>query len=261
VEKHIEDYLKALEVKDNDDHGVDERTVPQLKEKLDELKVRLKELKQREEAVKAHPDKQLSETDPDSRLMKQSTVGSLVGYNVQTAVDTEYKLIIAHEVTNSPVDRGQLLPIARLAQEAMGRDELTVLADRGYYKGTDIKSCVDEGMITLVPKSLTSNSGANGLFPRSAFKYDAKNNEYRCPANQILKNVRTEMSLNVLAYNLRRMISIFGVSELIKVVKAAAVYCFSVVVRLFKRLESKKYSWQYQHPVKINLGRRALNAI
>jgi len=171
--------------KDNDDHGVDERTVPQLKEKLDELKVRLKELKQREEAVKAHPDKQLSETDPDSRLMKQSTVGSLVGYNVQTAVDTEYKLIIAHEVTNSPVDRGQLLPIARLAQEAMGRDELTVLADRGYYKGTDIKSCVDEGMITLVPKSLTSNSGANGLFPRSAFKYDAKNNEYRCPANQI----------------------------------------------------------------------------
>jgi len=76
-----------------------------------------------------------------------------------------------------------------------------------------------------------------------------------------LKNVRTEMSLNVLAYNLRRMISIFGVSELIKVVKAAAVYCFSVVVRLFKRLESKKYSWQYQHPVKINLGRRALNAI
>ena len=97
VEKHIEDYLKALEDKDNDDHGVDERTVPQLKEKLDELKVRLKELKQREEAVKAHPDKQLSETDPDSRLMKQSTVGSLVGYNVQTAVDTEYKLIIAHE--------------------------------------------------------------------------------------------------------------------------------------------------------------------
>ena len=94
VEKHIADYLEALENKDSDDAGVDERTVPQLKEKLDALQTHLKELREREEEVKAHPDKQLSETDPDSRLMKQSTVGSLVGYNVQTAVDTDYKLIV-----------------------------------------------------------------------------------------------------------------------------------------------------------------------
>ena len=186
VEKHIEDYLKALANKDSDDDGVDERTVPQLKEKLDALQAHLEGLKQREIEVKAHPDKQLSETDPDSRLMKQSTVGSLVGYNVQTAVDTEYKLIVAHEVTNSPVDRGQLLPLARLAQEALGREELTVLADRGYYNGTDIKSCVEESMVTLVPKSKTSTSGARGLFPRSAFKYDPDENVYRCPADQLL---------------------------------------------------------------------------
>ena len=35
-----------------------------------------------------------------------------------------------------------------------------------------------------------------------------------------LKNVRTEMSLTVLAYNLRRMISILGVPELLKAVRA-----------------------------------------
>jgi hypothetical protein len=38
----------------------------------------------KENEVKAYPDKQLSEKDTDSRLMKQSTVGSLVGYNDQT---------------------------------------------------------------------------------------------------------------------------------------------------------------------------------
>jgi len=106
--------------------------------------------------------------------MKQSTVGSLVGYNVQTAVDTDFKLIVSHEVTNSPVDRGQLLPIARLAQHAICRDEVTVLADKGYYKGTDIRSCVLEGMIPLVPKPKTSGSGAAGLYPR------------RCPADKVL---------------------------------------------------------------------------
>lgn len=37
-----------------------------------------------------------------------------------------------------------------------------------------------------------------------------------------LKNVRTEMSLNVLGYNLRRMIRILGVSELMKVMRTAA---------------------------------------
>lgn len=328
VEKHIADYLQALANKDKDDSGVDDRSVPQLKEKLDELQAHLEELKQREDEVKAHPDKQLSETDPDSRLMKQSTVGSLVGYNVQTAVDTDYKLIVAHEVTNSPVDRSQLLPMARLAKEALGRTELTVLADRGYYKGTDIKSCVDEGMTALVPKSKTSNTGAKGLFPRSAFVYDAKKNEYRCPADQALtcrhssvekgmlidtyyvsnpicrdcalksrctqgvhrrirrwehedvlekmqeklegmpeamtlrastaehpfgtikywngsrhflmkqlKNVRTELSLNVLAYNLRRMISIVGVAELIKALVATV---FDVLYASVSRFEPLK---------------------
>ena len=186
TEKHIADYLAALDAKDNDEPGSDDRGEPELREKLASLQAHLEQLKQREKEVKAHPDKQLSETDPDSRLMKQSTVGSLVGYNVQTAVDTEHKLIIAHEVTNSPVDRSQLLPLARLAQSALCRDELTVIADRGYYKGTDIKACVDEHITTLVPRSLTSNNGARGLFPRSAFKYDAAADEYRCPANQIL---------------------------------------------------------------------------
>lgn len=328
TEKHIADYLTALENKDNDDVGVDERSEPELKEKLESLKKHLEELKRREKEVEAHPDKQLSETDPDSRLMKQSTVGSLVGYNVQTAVDTKHKLIIAHEVTNSPVDRGQLLPLARLAQSASGIEELTVLADRGYYKGTDIKACVEENMTTLVPKSKTSPTGAIGLFPRNAFKYNAECNEYRCPADQALtlrftsdekglimdtyfasslicrecklkarctvgtsrrikrwkhesvlekmeeclqqkpdamavramtvehpfgtiklwtgsrhflmkrlKNVRTEMSLNVLTYNLLRMISIVGVSELIKMIGLALVHVQSVLMWCLKPLK------------------------
>lgn len=36
----------------------------------------------------------------------------LVGYNVQSAVDTETHLIVAHEVTNKGFDRDQLAPMA-----------------------------------------------------------------------------------------------------------------------------------------------------
>ncbi len=38
----------------------------------------------------------------------------VVGYNVQTAVDTENHLIVTHEVTNTVSNRSQLAIVARL---------------------------------------------------------------------------------------------------------------------------------------------------
>jgi hypothetical protein len=55
------------------------------------------------------PDQQISLTDPDARSMATSERGTgMVGYNVQTAVDTKHYLIVAHEVTNVGHDRSQL---------------------------------------------------------------------------------------------------------------------------------------------------------
>ena len=44
----------------------------------------------------------------------------VVGYNVQTVVDTENHLIIAHEVTNSGSDRSQLANMGRQAKAVLG---------------------------------------------------------------------------------------------------------------------------------------------
>ena len=57
----------------------------------------------------------------------------MVGYNVQAVVDAKHHLIIAHEVTNVGHDRSQLANMARQAKEVTGADGLTVLADRGYF--------------------------------------------------------------------------------------------------------------------------------
>ena len=235
-----------------------------------------------------------------------------VGYNVQTAVDTEHKLIVAHDVTNAPVDRDQLLPTARLAQQAPKQKSLKVLADRGHYKGEAIQACQQSGIHALVPKPLTSQSKAKGLFGKQDFHYDTEHDHYHCPAGEVLtrretylhkgirqttyqastatcrdcrikpqcftgktrravrrsehddlleamadrlrktpeamqiraatvehpfgtikswmgtshfltrrlKNVRTEMSQHVLAYNMKRMISIMGVKPLIEAMRA-----------------------------------------
>ena len=58
----------------------------------------------------------------------------MVGYNVQTAVDAEHHLIVAHEVINVGHDRAPLEPMARRAHDAMGCEEVIALADRGYFE-------------------------------------------------------------------------------------------------------------------------------
>ena len=183
VEKHIDDYLKQLDDADKaDEQNVDDTPI---KEKIAWLKKRLSELKTLEVEVNSHPEKQLSITDPDSRLLKTQGMTRSVCYNVQSVVDTKHHLIVAHEVTNKQ-DRGQLCSLGKQAQVALDKKALTVLADKGYYSGQDIKDTQDAGMIPLVPKSDTSGSEKKGIFNRSRFKYDADRDVYICPANQVL---------------------------------------------------------------------------
>jgi hypothetical protein len=126
-------------------------------------------------------------TDPDARAMTTHSMKgtALVGYNVQTAVDTEHHLIVAHEVTNTGSDRAQLSKMAIASRDAMGVTELEAFADRGYYSGPELKACEDAGIEAYVPKSATSNAKADGRFDKADFVYDAKTNEYRCPAGSL----------------------------------------------------------------------------
>jgi len=68
--------------------------------------------------------------------------------------------------------------------DAIGTNNLTVLADRGYFKSEEIFACEQTGIKTLVPKSLTSNNKAAGLFDKADFRYIRAKDEYRCPAGQ-----------------------------------------------------------------------------
>jgi hypothetical protein len=53
---------------------------------------------------------------------------------VQTAVDTQHHLIVAHEVTNVGSDNDQLNSMAKQAREAIASEMLSVVAYRGYFK-------------------------------------------------------------------------------------------------------------------------------
>src|SRR2546427_6653475 len=185
LEESIGRYLAELDRADRQPALVTEGRVSRLKEKVAAVKAHMQRLKQIGQQLREAPDGQVSLTDPDARSMATSGRGTgIVGYNVQTAVDTKHHLIVAHEVTNLGHDRTQLSSMAKQARSATGKEELTVLADRGYFKGEEILECDQSGMTPLVPKSLTSNSKADGRFDKRDFVYIAADDEYRCPAGQ-----------------------------------------------------------------------------
>ena len=313
IDESIERYLNALDTADRTQPADLETRTAHLQEKLSKLKAQMQYLRDIEQQLKQQPEKQLSLTDPDARSMATSGRGTgVVGYNVQTAVETKHHLIVAHEVTNLGYDRTQLTKMALQSREALEVKDIEAIADRGYYKGQEILTSVQGGITPSVPKTMTSNNKAKGLYDKRDFVYIEQDNEYRCPAGnrliyhhssiedgmkidcyytsvcqscplkaqcttskerrvrrwehegvldamqdrldrnpgkmkqrrctvehvfgtlkfwmgsahflmKTIKHVSTEMSLHVLAYNLRRVINILGVEELMKSIRILAV--------------------------------------
>ena len=203
VEANIAKYLAALDTADRQEPDVAAARIPRLQDKIASMRSRLKELRQQEVQLPNEPDRQISMTDPDARSMATHGKGTgVVGYNVQTAVDTKHHLIVAHEVTNTGNDRTQLANMSVKARSCMGTEDLTVIADRGYFKGEEILKCHQAGIEVLIPKPTTSNAKAEGRFDKADFVYITKDDEYRCPAGQraIYRFTREEAGLQIRRY-------------------------------------------------------------
>ena len=190
VEASIDRYLDQLASADRAEPAED--NTQRLEDKVAALREEMARLKKLEVRMLEAPDKQLSQTDPDARSMNSRGSG-MVGYNVQSAVDSQHHLIIAHEVTNVGSDRAQLAKMAKQAKAVLGRDKLEVVADRGYYNGDEIRACEQAGIEAYLPKPNTSGNKARGLFDRSEFHYQADDDEYECPAGERLIYRFTQM--------------------------------------------------------------------
>jgi transposase len=183
VEDSIARCLAALDRADRDESDVAEAKTSRIKDKIDGLRRQMQALREMEQTVRRAPDQQVSLTDPDARSMATSGRGTgVVGDNVQTAVDAEHHLIVAHEVTNQGHDRSQLAPMGLKAQQATGCEEIVALADRGYFSGDQVLACEGTGVVPVVPKTETSSGTKRGFFTRADFTYDALQDHYVCPA-------------------------------------------------------------------------------
>ncbi len=187
IDRKIGRYLGELDTQDATEAAVASPSRPDLQQRIATLQEQQAEYQRLLTDLDDTGERQVSLTDPDSRRMK-SGLRTEVSYNVQTAVDAKHKLIVAEDVTNEGTDHHQLSPMVQAAQEVLHAETLTVVADRGYYNGPEIKAFVDTGVTPFVPKPQTSGNRKRGLFTKEDFRYDGARDCYHCPAGATLTN-------------------------------------------------------------------------
>ena len=136
------------------------------------------------EKLKKHPEPEVG-----YMLVRQT---ALPAYNLQTAVDSEHALIVAHEVVLDASDIRCLKPMAEAAKLAVQKDSFKVVADAGYSNGEHAAHCESAGMVPYVPVMRTvNNQGGGTLFGRTDFRYEPESDSYVCPGDTRLLRKHT----------------------------------------------------------------------
>lgn len=93
-----------------------------------------------------HDNDQYNFTDPDSRIMKNSTdEGFDQHYNVQAAVDQGSLLIVASALSNHPNDKREAEPTLAAISPQVGTPAAAAL-DNGYFSPLTFQACAQRGI-------------------------------------------------------------------------------------------------------------------
>jgi hypothetical protein len=135
VGRYLVELDRADEVVRKTGMSVPDAWIARAIKKLAHCQRELSALKAIEQRMDISGETQVSLTDPDARAMATtSRKPRVVGYNVQSAVETKHHLIVAHEVTNLGYDRDALAMMAHAAREEMSSDAIEVIADKATIR-------------------------------------------------------------------------------------------------------------------------------
>lgn len=198
IDQKIEEYLEELD--QNDELEKDEAApdLEMLRERLKTLKERKKKYEDIGKRMDHEGVDQVTLTDPECRIMKMGH-DVFPAYSVQTTVDSKEKIIMDFEVVNDPTDVGSLLLMALRAKEVAGKEEIELLADKGYFDVKYIAECEKEGIIPYIPRKKHNSTREKKTFDRSEFSYDPASDTYTCPAGSKM-TFRREVTIKERVY-------------------------------------------------------------
>lgn len=184
IDRKVAEYLAAMDEADRQEPAA-ASTQANVAAAVAALQAQRAQLQGAVQELAARGLKQLVVTEPEAKLMR-TPHGHSVAYNAQIAVDAKHKLIAAFDLTNEGNDQQQLHPMAVAGKEAVGAEQVTVVADTGYSNGEHGALCEQEGITAIVPRAETVNPRGKQYFSRDKFTYDPASDSWRCPAGATL---------------------------------------------------------------------------
>lgn len=174
IDENIDAYLRDFLMEEN------RQKKQEITEKLGIYQQRIHELQVMKQELKETGENQLCVTDPDAKSMKNNGKHE-VCFNVQTVVDSKYKLIVDCDTVNDVNDQGQLFNMAKKTKQVFSDQKTTILADTGYYNYLEIIDVVDESTELLIKSQKGKQNKVESGFDKENFEYDAINDRYICP--------------------------------------------------------------------------------
>lgn len=118
---------------------------------LERLQQQLEQMPRRLEKLRKSGMKKQSQTDPDSRFVRERS-GFVLGYTADVAVNEDH-LIVGERVTQNPTDNGSLVPMMEEAERQTGKKAEQVLADAGFFSLANLEELECRGVDAYVPDS------------------------------------------------------------------------------------------------------------
>jgi hypothetical protein len=111
-----------------------------------------------------------------------------VSYNVQSTVDAKNNIPIDYKVTNEN-DSKAMGNMVQRAKSILRTNEFTVLYDKGFHTGSELKTAQELGVETIVaiPGVPSTSQAPDPMFNYEFFKYNKEDDTYTCPGGQVLR--------------------------------------------------------------------------
>ena len=185
IEKRLDEYNQALAENDGDKKE-------QVQKEINKHNHRKENYKQLEKQLKESGEAQISTSDPDCRQMIIRNNITETAYNAQTTVDSKHCIPIDYKVTNHN-DSKAMGNMVQRAKSILRKSDLTVLYDKGYHTGSELKTVQDLGIETVVaiPSVPATSQAPDSAYNYENFIYDPETDTYTCPAGEVMRTNRS----------------------------------------------------------------------
>jgi len=177
--RKIREAMQSLEQEAKAQAEAKRREIRQKEQVLEKEGKKRKGKKPKEPGDKPESKAQRNFTDPDSRIMKDGATKSFEqAYNCQAAVDEEFQVIVAANVTQKTNDKQQVKPLVEeIRQNTGGNRPKKVSGDTGYFSEANIDYLEDEQIDGYIATARQKHSdkaepAGCGRIPKDATKQE-----------------------------------------------------------------------------------------